>query len=65
LGLHHASQVGGMIIRVSQVKIGDRVRIKASKDDEGTVIDLPEDKHEMVVVYIGKYSAAGRFTATT
>lgn len=48
-------------MRGSTLKIGDRVRIKASKDDEGTVIDLPEDKHEMVVVYLGKYLGGWTF----
>ena len=48
-------------MRGSTLKIGDRVRIKASKDDEGTVIDLPEDKHEMVVVYLGKHLGSWTF----
>jgi hypothetical protein len=50
-----------MIMRGTTLKIGDRVRIKASKDDEGTVIDLPGDKHEMVVVYLGKHLGGWTF----
>jgi hypothetical protein len=50
-----------MTMRGSTLKIGDRVRVKASKDDEGTVIDLPEDQHEMVVVYLGKHFGGWTF----